>query len=173
MQQLLGDTPGITDVSCIHEIFLQQLPANISMVLASTSDSISLNELAQLADKIVEVAAPQSFSTVHSSNLSDEVIKLKGQRTILTQLVKVTSFLMQESHLPIKPSPPDFNNANDSTVCWYYQKYGQSAHKCKSPCTYSRKSLAAMNSNSQKQGHLFHIVYKSSGLCFLVDTGPK
>ena len=108
MQQLLGDTPSITDISCIHEIFLQQLPANISMVLASTNDSISLHELAQLADKIIEVAAPQSVFTVHSSNLSDEVIKLKGQRTNLTQLVKVTPFLMQESHLLIKPSPSRF-----------------------------------------------------------------
>ena len=30
-----------------------------------------------------------------------------------------------------------------------------------------------MNSSSQKQGHLFHVVDKSSGLCFLVDTGAK
>ena len=30
-----------------------------------------------------------------------------------------------------------------------------------------------MNSTSQKQGHLFHFVDKSSGLHFLVDTGAK
>ena len=30
-----------------------------------------------------------------------------------------------------------------------------------------------MNSTSQKQGHLFHIVDKSSGLCFLMDTGAE
>ena len=36
--------------------------------------------------------------------------------------------------------------------------------------TYSGKSLAAMNSTSQKQGGLFHVVDKSSGLCFLLDT---
>ena len=30
-----------------------------------------------------------------------------------------------------------------------------------------------MNSSSQKQGHLFHIVDKSSGLHFLVDTGAE
>ena len=58
MQQLLGDTPGITDGSFIHKLFLQWLLANVRMVLASTSDSVSLDELAQLADKIVEVAGP-------------------------------------------------------------------------------------------------------------------
>ena len=39
--------------------------------------------------------------------------------------------------------------------------------------TYSGKSLAAMNSSDQKQGHLFHIDNKSSGLHFLVDTGAE
>ena len=92
MQQLLGDTPGITDGSFIRELFLQRLPANIRMVLASTSDSVLLDDLAQLADKIVEVSAPQSVSTVRSSNLSDEVEKLKGQLTNLTQLVKSLPF---------------------------------------------------------------------------------
>ena len=92
MQQLLGNTPGVTDRSFICELFLQRLLANVRMVLASTSDSVSLNELAQLADKIVEVAAPQSVSTVRSSNLSDEVEKLKGQLTNLTQLVKSLPF---------------------------------------------------------------------------------
>ena len=57
------------------------------MVLASTSDSVSLDKLAQLADKIVELARPQSVSTVLSATLSDEVEKLKEQLTNLTQLV--------------------------------------------------------------------------------------
>ena len=30
-----------------------------------------------------------------------------------------------------------------------------------------------MNNISQKQGYLFHIIGKSFGLCFLVDTGAK
>ena len=143
------------------------------MAPASTNDSVSLDDLAQLADKIVEVFAPQSVSTVHSSNLSDEVEKLKGQLTNLTQLVK--SLLFQRKSRTRSPSlaPPDSGNANDTTVCWYHQKYGQSARKCKSPCTYSGKSLAAMNSSGQKQGHLFHVVDNSSGLRFLVDTGAE
>ena len=30
-----------------------------------------------------------------------------------------------------------------------------------------------MNSSGQKQGHLFHVIDKSSGLRFLVDTGAE
>ena len=173
MQQLLGDTPGATDGSFIRELFLQLLLANIRMVLASTSDSVSLDDLTQLADKIVEVSAPQSVSTVRSSNLSDEVEKLKGQLTNLTQLVKSLPFQQKSLTRSPSPAPPDSSNVNDTTVCWYHQKYRQLARKCKSPCTYSGKSLAAMNSSGQKQGHLFHVVDKSSGLRFLVDTGAE
>ena len=140
------------------------------MVSASTSDSVSLDELAQLAYKIVEVATPQSVSIVRSSNLSDEVEKLNGQLTNLTQLVKSLPFQQKSCTSSPSLAPPDSNNANDTTVCWYHQKYSQSARKCKSLCIYSGKSLAAMNSSGQKQGHFFLIVDKFSGLCFLVNT---
>ena len=86
------------------------------MILASTSDSVSLDELAQLADKTVKVAAPQSVSTVHSSNLSDEVEKLKGQLTNLTQLVKSLPFQRKSYTRSPNPAPPDCNNANDTTA---------------------------------------------------------
>lgn len=58
MQQLLGDRPGVTDGSFLKELFLQRLPHNVRMVLASTPDTTSLDKLAELADKILEVAAP-------------------------------------------------------------------------------------------------------------------
>ena len=44
------------------------------------------------SDKVVEVATPQPVSTVRSLTLSDEVKKLKGQLTNLTQLVKSLPF---------------------------------------------------------------------------------
>ena len=158
MQQLLEDTPVITNGSFIHKLFLQQLPDHAWMILASTSNYVSLDELAQLTGKIVEVVTRQSVSTLRSSNLSDKVEKLKGQLTNLTQLVKSLHFQCKSHTCSPSPAPPQFNNINDITMFWYQQKYGQSAHKCKSPSTHAGKSLGAMNSTSQKQGHLFHIV---------------
>jgi hypothetical protein len=57
MQQLLGDRPGI-DPSFLHELFLQRLPQGVRMVLASTPDGTALSTLAEMADKVMEVAAP-------------------------------------------------------------------------------------------------------------------
>ena len=58
MQQLLGDRPGLTDTSFLQELILQRLPSNVRMVLASTPDTTSLEKLAEMADKVMEVAAP-------------------------------------------------------------------------------------------------------------------
>ena len=40
-----------------HSYFLQRLPNNVHTILASTSNTTSLDELAQLADKIVDVVS--------------------------------------------------------------------------------------------------------------------
>ena len=58
MQQLVGDRPGMIDGSFLQELFLQRLPYNVRMVLASSLDSTSLDKLAEMANKIMEVAAP-------------------------------------------------------------------------------------------------------------------
>ena len=58
MQLLMEDKAGTTDGSIIKELFMQRLPQNVRMVLASVIESTLLEELAILADKIKEVATP-------------------------------------------------------------------------------------------------------------------
>ena len=93
MQQLLGDKASSTDSTFVRELFLQRLPATIRMVLASTPDTTSLEDLAQLADKIVEVAIP-SLAAVHTpSPRSTEVEQLRAEPLkafILTKLLYIS-----------------------------------------------------------------------------------
>ena len=78
MQQLLGDKAGAIDNSVLRELFLQRLPANVRMVLTSTADQANLENLAQLADKVVEVATP-SVVTVSATCFSDEFERQEGR----------------------------------------------------------------------------------------------
>ena len=52
---------AVTDGVFLREIFLQRLSQNVRIVLASTPDTGNLEDLAQLADKIVEVAVPSPY----------------------------------------------------------------------------------------------------------------
>ena len=78
MQQLLGDAAGPNpDNKFLRELFLQRLPSHVRMVLASAGE-MSLEALAQLADKIAEVATP-SISTLNLSPLTAEVEQLPSE----------------------------------------------------------------------------------------------
>ena len=87
MQQLLGDKAGAMDSSVLRELFLQRLPANVRMVLASSPDTTNMENLAQLADKIVEVAA-LAVSAVSATHLSDEFERLHAEVTSLRKVVE-------------------------------------------------------------------------------------
>ena len=67
MQQLFSDRSGMTDGGFLKELFLQCLPSNVWMVLASTPDATNLDKL-ELQKwqtiKIMEVASP-SVSAVN------------------------------------------------------------------------------------------------------------
>ena len=135
MQQLLGDKANNTDGGFMRELFLQRLPSNVHMVLASTPDTGSLNDLAQLADKIMEVATP-SVSSVHTStefeHLRQEVAELK----MLIQTLKQPKRRFH-GHSS-SPAPP-----RQQVLCWYHSKFGDNAKKCKPPCDKSSENFQA------------------------------
>ena len=87
MQQLLGDHPAVADESFLRELFLQRLPPNVTMVLASIPESTSLDKLAEQADLIIEVATPTgsivvtlllpTFLPKYNQHLQEEVSRLE------------------------------------------------------------------------------------------------
>ena len=144
MQQLLGDKAGATDESLLRELFLQRLPTNVRMVLASTGDSVTLGDLAQLADKITEVAAP-SVSSVTSPQLTcpTEIEQLRADVTSLTKLVKSMAGTRSKPLRTRSPSPARLPSSADTDLCWYHQRYGDAAKKCRAPCSRSGNDPAS------------------------------
>ena len=133
MQQLWGGQAGTIEGSFMKELFLQRLPATVRMVLASTGENVALEDLAQLADKIVEVALP-SVSAVHATPVTAEVEQLRAEVARLTKLVQSMASPRRRSASPHPPA--------DSALCWYHQRYGDDAQKCKPPCSRSGNALA-------------------------------
>ena len=126
MEQLLGDKARTTDGAFLRELFLQRLPQNVRMVLASTADTGNLDDVAQLADKIMKVATPSlSIAAVSTPSelecLRSEVAELKS---ILQgfQSSKRSSSRRSPSPAPRRQPPslsPEF--------CWYHTKFGDNA----------------------------------------------
>lgn len=57
MGNLIGDHSAALDASILHECFLQRLPQQVQMIL-SVSSFESLDSLAHMVDKIMDVGAP-------------------------------------------------------------------------------------------------------------------
>ena len=129
MQQLLGDKAWETDNAFIRELFMQRLPANVRMVLPSTPDMGNLDELAQLADKIMEVAIPSGPTIAAVSSTTSELEHLRKK-------VAELKSLLQGLRSPKQPSTrcsPSPNRQPQEQLCWYHNKYGDNAQKCKPP----------------------------------------
>ena len=131
-----------TDSAFLRELFLLKLPANVRMVLASTGDTVSLDKLAELTDKILEVAFPSSIAAVNSSapQLSTEVSQLREQVTHLHDMVQsftkrnwTTGRRPKSRSVSPRPPPPPAT----ATLCWYHQKYGDAARRCKPTCDFA------------------------------------
>ena len=135
---LRKDKVTATNSSFLRELFLQRLPANFRMVLTSKD----LETLAQLADKIVEVAAP----TVHSVEIttdshSQELQQLWANLSDLKRIVES----IHRSSCNRSPHPGSTRNhrscnstpepLTEPDVCWYHHRFGEAACKCQAPCS--------------------------------------
>ena len=179
MQQLLGDKADSTEKSFLRELFLQRLPATVRMVLASTAETVKLDELALLADRIIEVAVPApSVGSVEASRLSDEVSQLRSEVADLRKLLQSNPRANQRrrsqsrgrSASPAAPRAPD--------LCWYHYRFGDNAQKCRPPCSRSGNTPASPLMATGVAGQsfvsrLFYVTDRSTSLRFLIDTGAE
>ena len=141
MQQLLGDKLGTfaESNSFLRELFLQRLPPNVRMVLASADTSTDISKLADMADKVMEVAAP-TVSAI--TNTRTDTADVKQLREEVARLADLVASVMTPSHRrstsrPRRPqSPAPRNPPSEDPLCWYHAKYGEAARKCKDPCSW-------------------------------------
>ncbi len=162
MLQLLGDKAPVEEIF-LRELFMQRLPNNVSMVLAPSTDSTPLNNLAELADRVMDVAGPTSASVSYPSmatapapplgeqvqapmavsalkpssadfeRILDELAKLQATVSMLTKANNPTCSCSRHC----SPAP---SSSPSRRYCWYHQKFGDDARKFVSPCSYPNEA---------------------------------
>lgn len=162
LQQLVGDRLPTFDTSLLRELFLQRLPSNVRMVLVSTP-SMSLDDLAQLADRIMEVALPIVSSIdrmpgettamtrpQHAGSnypASPVVTELRQQISELTAQVAALVSRPPAPHQSRSTSRPRYSSSprrqrqNNEGLCWYHKTFGDDARRCHQPCSASGNEL--------------------------------
>ena len=68
---------GTVDLTLLRELFLQRLPSNVRMVITPSAGALNLDQLAQLADRIVEASpTPTTAATNTTAQLTEQVSEL-------------------------------------------------------------------------------------------------
>ena len=138
-------------------LFLQRLPQTIKLILASTPQTVCLEDLSLLADKILEVALPHPSvaaltphippPTMHEHNqqitaLQDQINQLSAQlQALCTQLDSRDQPRFRGcSHSHSRFSRPSFSRSPSCPrlypYCWYHEHFGAATQKCNPPCTF-------------------------------------
>ncbi|GBN94204.1 hypothetical protein AVEN_213031-1 [Araneus ventricosus] len=134
--------PAKMEDDIFQTLWLQRLPANLQQILSVCK--ASLDELAQIADKIHEVSGCNlTVARVESKSDQVEVDAIKAELADLKKIVKKLS-VSQYSHGRIKPRRQSLTstrrtadkNVEPKRLCWYHHRFGDKASKCVKPCAY-------------------------------------
>ncbi|XP_064470019.1 uncharacterized protein LOC135384762 [Ornithodoros turicata] len=138
MQQLFGDRASAVDESILRELFLQRLQNTVRMIL-TTSSTVSLEALAEMADKIMDIAPPpisvvSSSSTPVTPTLAD-FQALRDEVAPFTTMISTSLHLSHRRRSPRPRSPrragcgrsPFRPHSAASTECWPHQDFGDNA----------------------------------------------
>ena len=154
MKQLLGPDMAGADGTLLRELFLQRLPANVRMVLASSGEDATLEELAERGDKIIAAASP-AVASVAPSHKPSEWDQLRSE---VLRLQETVSALASSGRPPRQQSPYRLSQHRSPsphrlsrqgsppphrTICWYHARFGNKARKCSAPCSYSGNEKAS------------------------------
>lgn len=155
LQDLAG--PSVPD-DFLKSIWSNRLPHNIQTVLAS-QPSHSLEQLADLADRIQELTSPHVASASSSrpqvSHQSDEIAELKKMVQILT--IKLDEHTRASCSSTNRARPRDRRRSQSRQrsrsnskyrkypICWYHANFGIKARKCIKPCDYKPSENSAGN----------------------------
>ena len=146
LQLLLGDTAREADGPLFRELFLQRLPSSVRVALASLDTDLTLQQLAERADHMVEAAASPSTTTVSGVSTSEQslqaaITQLKAEVCDLKSQVQRVSTAKQWKESPMRQKRGTLAT-EPPTLCWYHYRFGDSARKCKPPCAQAGNFVA-------------------------------
>jgi hypothetical protein len=142
LQNLAG--PGLPE-DFLRSIWVNRLPQRTQDIVASQLKS-SLEDLAELADRLHDVIAPTSQVAAASALPSTSAEPLLLQIAELTRHVRALDAKVGRMSRPRERSSSharqrsaskrSSSNYRKFPTCWYHHKFGEQARKCIKPCDY-------------------------------------
>jgi len=138
---------GMCNDAVLKSILFEQLPETCRGILAA-SKSEDLQELAELADVIIEQLQPNqtTVATLQKSAPARDALSVQSQIDQITKDLADLKVLLNKkysrsrsrsrtpSRIAKQGSTP--RSRDKSGLCWRHKRFGASAHKCEQPCSW-------------------------------------
>ena len=141
----------------LKQLFFARLPENVQAILAPMADTSPVDVLASAADKIYAITGAirsEPFAAVYSparaapsyaaANAESPTL-LALQRTVYELTLEVKSLKLAFSARSPRPRSRGRSGsfarrhnspAQDSSLCWYHDRFAGNAKHCIQPCSY-------------------------------------
>lgn len=138
----------VSDV-VMRSLWSSRLPPYLRTVVAMQPETMALDEVAHMADKVFEVAPRTNSCHVEAATRSAAPASINRidnlERKIDELTVKIEALSVQQRvrrHEQGKSRSRSRRRSRSSSragrECWYHWKYGDKAAKCIQPCAYSK-----------------------------------
>lgn len=141
LRSLAGNT--FTDENILKQLWLRRLPQTVQAILSANTDILSLDRMAEMADKVMEVMGHKqvaSCSTIPTPSLIDTLISKVDELT--KQVAALSTARTQgrsrsRGNSTARADKSRDNTPADQKLCWYHKKFNKKASKCTKPCNWS------------------------------------
>lgn len=131
---------NVVNEDFLKNLWLRQLPVTVQAVLAVSAGDLS--ELGKLADKIMEVHAPQQqLAPVSMKSSNSTIATLEAKIDSLTKDLQQLQSSKNRGRSRSRSRPngrANTPNKREYDTCWYHYKFGDAATKCRDPCKKSK-----------------------------------
>lgn len=148
MRHLIGTNTGLVSDALLKQIFVPRLPTHVQVMLAA-NDALTIDQAAELADKLMDVIGPQVSAVASASSVPmtqvpagpiDDLAALRKEINEIKTLLRGRQDNKQSggSSTRNRSKTPAARNDDNKTSgpCWFHVKFGDNAKKCRPGCTY-------------------------------------
>ncbi|KAJ8709456.1 hypothetical protein PYW08_009460 [Mythimna loreyi] len=141
--------PTLQNETILRQLWLRRLPQTVQAILAAQAD-LPLSKVAELADRILEVAPTQSFPPAicsTSTPMSTDAALLAITRRLDELTLHVAALDGGRSSRSRDRSYSRMSTRSKSRgfsqtdICWYHRRFKEKATRCTTPCSWKMQPM--------------------------------
>ena len=142
---LRNSASGQCNNTVLKSLFMEHLPESVRAIL-SVSESTDLDNLALIADKIMENQNSHMISDIKTSSYSSNSDLRATVEQLTSKIDQLFTIVNKRNRSRSKSRRRNSENSNSkSPYCFYHKVFGVKARNCKPPCTWSEVNHSQEN----------------------------